>query len=531
MSSFHGNESNGENFMTRSRQFVFSSSLVGLAALTGAAHAAEQHYGITISTAATTNVTFSKGTFSPTGSDAVLNVNDLTNALASGNVEVTTGMGTGGGPFAGNIKVEAGFTWTGAGGLTLVAYRSILVDQAVVNAGTGALTLNTGLGASDGVFKPEPGGSIAIWNLSNALSINGQAYTLVGDIRTLASDIAANPSGVYALANAYDASQDGTYLSAPIPTLFKGQFEGMGNAIANLVIKIGGSGSRKYIGLFSRVDMYTDISDLHLTNVNLNAEKRGAVVGALVGLTYGGLQNDSVDGMVTDRYSRTARGSIGGLAGVAETVFDCHASVAVSTVLGTAGGLVGVAGTITDSSATGSVTLAESGTGSAGSAGGLAGSAGSVTDSFASGTVTAVGYNFVGGLAGTGGSTITNSYATGAVTGGDNAVVGGLIGYDQANSSAIADSYSTGAVAGGTGSAVGGFAGGITGVETSTDDYWDTTTSGTNVGVGSGSSAGIIGLTTAQLQAGLPTGFDPTLWAEAPSINNGLPYLIANKPQ
>jgi hypothetical protein len=49
--------------------------------------------------------------------------------------------------------------------------------------------------------------------------------------------------------------------------------------------------------------------------------------------------------------------------------------------------------------------------------------------------------------------------------------------------------------------------------------------------VGSGSGAGITGETTAQLQAGLPAGFDPTIWAESPSINNGLPYLINNPPQ
>jgi hypothetical protein len=29
----------------------------------------------------------------------------------------------------------------------------------------------------------------------------------------------------------------------------------------------------------------------------------------------------------------------------------------------------------------------------------------------------------------------------------------------------------------------------------------------------------------------LPEGFDPTIWAENPSINNGFPYLIANPPQ
>ena len=70
---------------------------------------------------------------------------------------------------------------------------------------------------------------------------------------------------------------------------------------------------------------------------------------------------------------------------------------------------------------------------------------------------------------------------------------------------------------------------------TISDVYWDTTTSGiTNLGEGAGNIAndpGITGETTAQLQAGLPPGFDPSIWAEDPSINGGLPYLIANPPQ
>jgi hypothetical protein len=48
--------------------------------------------------------------------------------------------------------------------------------------------------------------------------------------------------------------------------------------------------------------------------------------------------------------------------------------------------------------------------------------------------------------------------------------------------------------------------------------------------VGDGNVAGITGLTTAQFQSGLPTGFDPKIWAENPNINNGLPYLINNPP-
>jgi hypothetical protein len=64
--------------------------------------------------------------------------------------------------------------------------------------------------------------------------------------------------------------------------------------------------------------------------------------------------------------------------------------------------------------------------------------------------------------------------------------------------------------------------------------YWDTDTSGiTNLSQGAGNIAnfpGITGLTTRQLQSGLPAGFDPKIWAENSSINGGLPYLITNQP-
>ena len=42
---------------------------------------------------------------------------------------------------------------------------------------------------------------------------------------------------------------------------------------------------------------------------------------------------------------------------------------------------------------------------------------------------------------------------------------------------------------------------------------------------------GITGLTDAQLKSALPAGFDPNVWGQSSSINNGWPYLLANPPQ
>src|SRR6476646_1502406 len=70
---------------------------------------------VTISTNATQNMNCSAGVCSPTAKKAVLNVNDLTNMLAAGDVKITTGAG------AVTIGVEAQITWTSTTRLTLRA--------------------------------------------------------------------------------------------------------------------------------------------------------------------------------------------------------------------------------------------------------------------------------------------------------------------------------------------------------------------------------------------------------------------------
>jgi hypothetical protein len=205
------------------------------------------------------------------------------------------------------------------------------------------------------------------------------------------------------------------------------------------------------------------------------------------------------------------------------------------------GGLVGGSfGTIEYSYATGSVT------GRDGSyCGGLVGySTGKITGSFATGSATtgnAITGNYppasAGGLVGYNygavkGAVIANSYSTGAASGGQDVTVGGLVGYST--TSRVRDSYSTGSVVGESGAFLGGLMGYDNEASALTDTYWDTDTSGiTNLGQGAGNISndpGITGLTTQQLQSGLPSGFTTKVWAENPNINKGLPYLIANPP-
>jgi len=211
----------------------------------------------------------------------------------------------------------------------------------------------------------------------------------------------------------------------------------------------------------------------------------------------------------------------GGLAGENDgTVTNSSVSGALHCRNALAGGLVAVnRGTITTSQSTATVDAIVAG-------GLVAFNLGDLSLSFATGTVNTRDRGTAGGLVGSYGGSIENSYAEGSVTGGGKASVAGFIGDDSGTQ--VTKSYSTGAVSGKTNTSVGGFT--CTSQGTYVDSYWDTTTSGTDQASCNGSVSGITGLTTQQLQSGLPQGFSSKIWAEDASINNGFPYLIANPP-
>jgi hypothetical protein len=164
----------------------------------------------------------------------------------------------------------------------------------------------------------------------------------------------------------------------------------------------------------------------------------------------------------------------------------------------------------------------------------------SVFQSYATGNVVSTKPNrwgTFGGLSGGLGqyANINDTYSTGYVSTGSTSWMGGYAGYSQAGH--IGTSYSIGQVRNGfpagrapppAQAAVGGFIGRFVSGG-ATLDYWDVDTSGYAKGCDKKCS-GVQGLSDAQLKSQLPAGFDPTIWGQNPSVNNGYPYLLANPP-
>jgi hypothetical protein len=507
---------------------------------------------VNIASAATKNMSCSAGVCSPTAKKAVLNVGDLADMLQAADIKVTTGNG------ALNIKVTAPFSWASANRLTLDANLNVSIKAAVTVAGPGGLTIVTNDGGSGGDLLFLASGKVEFWDLSSSLIVNGKAHTLANDIVSIAEAVETSPSGSYALANDYDASKDGIYTASPVSTTLKGAFEGLGHTIENLKIA---HIHQNCVGFFSTTAAKSVVRDLSLAKASVSAKRR-ASIGALIGCNGGLVANVSVSGSIHGVSGHRKRGYVGGVVGLNDGGTISNASSAAAVDGGDfsfIGGLVGfngngaLEGTIMRSHATGAVT----GGGQA-TVGGLVGANGTSTivQSWATGSVT-VGEGFAGGLVGESsigfGANIVQCFATGSVIGQD-ALLGGFVGLGQGitqsyatgsvtdlgsggirggfdgEGDSIAQSYSLGAVSGPADGFIGGFIGIVEFSGNSANSYWDTETSGFEQGCGQGSCSGISGLTTEQLQSGLPTGFDPSVWGEDPNINGGFPYLLALPP-
>jgi len=469
-----------------------STSLTGMLLAAAMLPLTDAQAAVTISSKPTKNVSCSSGVCSPTATNAVLNAGDLETLLAAGNVTVTT---TGANAQANDIRVEAPFAWSSAAMLSLAAYQAIFIYQPISVTGTGGVSLAPG---GDGGYRGRllfaDKGHISFQNLSSSVSVSGTNFTLVGSIASLANAVATNPAGTYALAADYNASQDGTYASAPIATDLTGTFEGLGNAISGLSISSRHDDGAN-VGLFAINE--GGIHDIVLKHARISATGKNDNVGAIVGLNDGFINYSHSDAIVKGGEYSSLGGAVGNNMGA---VNDTSSSGKVSGH-GNVGGLVGLNDLL-------------------------------VSESFSTADVT--GGPDIGGLVGSNPIIVQNSYAMGNVTGDSTSVaVGGLIGADtNQNSETAILSYSSGYVTGASGAFIGGFIGEDISGDTA-DSYWDTTTSGiSDPGQGAGNipnDPGLEGLTTAELQAG-GAALPPQVWGLNSGINGGLPYLLFNPP-
>ncbi len=491
----------------------------------------------------------------------------------------TTASGTGGPGIVsageGDIDIAKQIVWSTSARLTIDAYHSINVLAPIKIEGAGTLSLTSNTEGTDGVLSFNGGyaafSDVVGGTTQGALLINGNSYTLENNLHSLAAGIAANPSGHFALADSYNAKADGTYVSSPIKTVFLGTFDGLGNKLSDVSIN---DPTDLNVGLFatnSGTILNAVLDDVKIIALGTQSENGYLSVGGLVGQNNGMIAASSVDGSISGKYAfdgllvgtnhgtilgshtsgsiRGADDSNGGLVGHNQTentnllglISLSYSSAEISALKGTSAGFVAQnEGTITTSYATGSV-IGKAG-GFAGGFAGQTGYGGTISLSYATGAVELLGqYGEVGGFAGFNDwdGTIENSYSTGSVFGsGKGSDVGGFVGANghegEGESFFISSSYSTGAVSGAHGAILGGFAGSDQSSGGISSCYWDTATSGiANLSQGAGNLAndpGITGLTTAQLQSGLPAGFSAADWGLSASANGGLPYLLAIPP-
>ncbi len=455
---------------------------------------------VVISSGKTQNMTCSGSVCAPTAASAVLNVGTLETMLASGNAEVTT---TGsGGVQASNIVSSTALSWSTTYALTLDAYQSITVNKTISVNGMGGLTLTTDDGGTGGRLSFGRKASVVFANLSSQLTVNNslwgnnQRFTLMNSIAALASAVAANPAGSYALAASYDASGDGTYAASPIATTATGRFEGLGNTISHLSIN---SKGQDYVGLFA---LHTGVMEnLNLTSLKvvttLDCAHESFAGGVAGDASY--LVNISVTGKLT---SKGPCGSTTGLlAGFADDVIGSTASGSLTSSAAAVGGLVGYGGavdsggTITNSSA--SVTVVSTNDNGEGNVGGLCGSCSPIENSYATGNVT--GGAAIGGLGGScsaptiNADAVVNSFATGVVSSGTNGLGGVMGGLCGTAGGTIDQVFATGSVTAEAASSPFGIGGllGITGGSVISNAY--ATGAVTSIGAG-GDVGGLVGL-------------------------------------
>ncbi len=248
---------------------------------------------------------------------------------------------------------------------------------------------------------------------------------------------------------------------------FTGTYDGQYHYIDNLTIQ---DADKSYQGLFREIGETGEVRNLRMRNVNINLDGWSENIGALAGLSEGKIHRVAVLNGQLRGYS-----SVGGLVG---WLYSTEISESYANIMVQSNGYIH--SFPFPDPITGETVEEQSRY-----LGGLVGSSqndGKITNSYATGNVS--GYESVGGLVGQtfGNNIISKSYSSGAVSG--NQWVGGLVGYNPS---------------------------------TTTDSYWNTTTSGQSTSHGTGA----VGKTDAQMkQQATFTGWDFTnIWAIDPGVS------------
>jgi hypothetical protein len=487
----------------------------------------------------------------------------------AGNLNLGTVAGVSGISASGAFTVSSGGTITAPAGVNVGTF-TLAGGNWVQNSATLPAFHATDFRIAGGSFLRATGGDGSAANPYSIADVYGLQGIGGSGLRTQN----------FILANDIDASGTAAWNSgvgfAPIANLglaFLGTLNGAGHTIGNLTLASTGS-NIPYVGLFGVIGAGGVVENLTLANITVTADPStgspGQFVGTVAGLNAGTISNVSVTGAVTGGAADIVGGLVGensgtitqsassavvtggddsfvgGFAGLNVGGSILHSS-ATGAVTGGQGSFVGglaslnLGGLIQDSYATGAVTGGDDSLG-----GGLvAVNLGTVSRSFASGAVTGGDGSHVGGLVAVnyaipglaGSGVISQAYATGAVTGGANSTVGGLI---ADNGGIVDQTYATGKLTGGPGSTIGGLiavnsasftiptftaAAGAAGAAalptetgTVTFSYWDKQSTGVTT------SAAGTSLTTAQLNSGLPAGFDPAVWKVLPG--QSYPFLF-----
>lgn len=326
---------------------------------------------------------------------------------------------------------------------------------------------------------------------------------------------------------------------------FAGNFDGKNYTISGLYVDQG-----SYSGLFYGTDDYAEISNLNLTDVDINGSSD---VGALVGSNY----RSTIDNITISGDVYGSSDSVGGVTGYSYSsdMSNIHFSGTVTSTGDESGGITGYLDTSNLSYCSFSGEI-ESEYESGGLVGEIEDDDTTIDHCFSEGSIISDD-DAVGGLIGepeADGISVTNSYSTMHVEGDD--YVGGLFGYldndmqvtnAYFNGTVISDGYA-GLVVGysgydsivenvyGTGTVngdpanTGGFVSKADEDDSFSNSFWNKQTSGYELGCRIDASCeGLIGLTTAEMKnsntfINADWNFQ-TIWAQNADVNDGFPCL------